>query len=180
MAPTNSKTLSNSICRMKKFKFSFEQVKIARHLLYWTALIIPLAVCIGSFVALFLWVLEIVTATRSSHLWLIFFLPFAGVLIAFIYKKYGKNADAGNNLILDEIHKPGGGIPTRMVPFVLISTVVTHLFGGSAGREGTAVQMGGSLASLFSRLYRLRQEDKRILLMCGMAAGFGAVFGTPV
>src|SRR5438309_9916700 len=117
MAPTNSNTSFNSICRMKNLKFSFEQVKIAKHLLYWTGLIIPLSVCVGSFVAFFLWVLEIVTETRWSHLWLIFFLPFAGVLIAFIYKKYGKNADGGNNLILDEIHKPGGGIPTRMIPF---------------------------------------------------------------
>lgn len=165
---------------MKKYKFSFEQVKIARHLLYWTALIIPLSIAVGSSVALFLWIMEIAAAARWSHLWLIFFLPLAGVIITFIYKQYGKNSDAGNNLIMDEIHKPGGGIPSRMAPLVLISTVITHLFGGSAGREGTAVQVGGSLASFFSKLYNLKQEDKRILLMCGMAAGFGAVFGTPV
>jgi H+/Cl- antiporter ClcA len=67
-----------------------------------------------------------------------------------------------------------------MTPFILISTVITHLFGGSAGREGTAVQMGGSISSLFARWYRLRSEDKRILLLTGMSAGFGAVFGTPV
>lgn len=93
--------------------------------------------------------MEIAAAARWSHLWLIFFLPLAGVIITFIYKQYGKNSDAGNNLIMDEIHKPGGGIPSRMAPLVLISTVITHLFGGSAGREGTAVQVGGSLASLF-------------------------------
>ncbi len=163
-----------------RFLYSFEQVKIAKHLLYWTALIIPVSIAIGSLVALFLWIMDIAASTRWAHLWLIFFLPLAGVLITFIYKKYGKNSDAGNNLIMDEIHKPGGGIPARMAPLVLISTVITHLFGGSAGREGTAVQMGGSVASLFSRWYKINQEDKRILLMCGMAAGFGAVFGTPV
>lgn len=165
---------------MQNPRYSFEQVKIATHLLYWTALIIPLSIAVGSLVALFLWIMEIAAATRWAHLWLIFFLPLAGVLITFLYKQYGKNSDAGNNLIMDEIHKPGGGIPTRMTPLVLISTVITHLFGGSAGREGTAVQMGGSLASFFSNLYKLKEKDKRILLMCGMAAGFGAVFGTPV
>lgn len=165
---------------MQNPRYSFEQVKIATHLLYWTALIIPLSIAVGSLVALFLWIMEIAAATRWAHLWLIFFLPLAGVLITFLYKQYGKNSDAGNNLIVDEIHKPGGGVPTRMTPLVLISTVITHLFGGSAGREGTAVQMGGSLASFFSNLYKLKEKDKRILLMCGMAAGFGAVFGTPV
>src|SRR4051794_31903004 len=165
---------------MNKYRYSFEQVKIARHLLYWTALIVPVSIVTGSLVALFLWLLDWATATRWQHLWLIFLLPFAGLLITFLYKTYGKNAEAGNNLIMDEIHKPGGGIPFRMAPLVLFSTIVTHLFGGSAGREGTAVQMGGSIASLFSGWYRLKHRDKRILLMCGMAAGFGAVFGTPI
>lgn len=167
---------------MKKEKYIYtpEQLYIAKNLLYWTALIIPVSIAVGSLVALFLWMLETVSATRWSHLWLIFFLPLAGVLISFVYRKYGKNSDAGNNLIMDEIHKPGGGIPFRMAPLVLISTVITHLFGGSAGREGTAVQIGGSFASFFSKLYKLNEENNRILLMCGMAAGFGAVFGTPV
>jgi len=165
---------------MDKFRYSFEQVKIAQHLLYWTLLIVPISIVTGSLVALFLWLLDIATATRWQHLWLIFLLPLAGLFITFLYKKYGKNADAGNNLIMDEIHKPGGGIPTRMAPLVLFATIITHLFGGSAGREGTAVQMGGSIASLFSKWYQLKHRDKRILLMCGMAAGFGAVFGTPI
>lgn len=181
MAPTNSNNITQqSICRMNKPKYYFEQVKIAKHLFYWTLLIIPLSITVGSLVALFLWALEIASATRWAHLWLIFFLPVAGVFITFLYRKYGKNSDAGNNLIMEEIHKPGGGVPTRMTPLVMISTVITHLFGGSAGREGTAVQMGGSMAALFSKWYKLKPEDKRILLMCGMAAGFGAVFGTPV
>ncbi|MGC4037740.1 MAG: voltage-gated chloride channel family protein [Chitinophagaceae bacterium] len=165
---------------MNKSKYSFEQVKIARHLVYWTLLIVPVAIVTGSLVALFLWLLDLATATRWHHLWLIFLLPLAGILITFLYKFYGKNSDAGNNLIMDEIHKPGGGIPLRMAPFVLVSTIITHLFGGSAGREGTAVQMGGSISFLFSGWYKVSQREKRILLLCGMAAGFGAVFGTPV
>lgn len=165
---------------MHKYKNSFEQIKIARHLLYWSALVIPVSFVTGSLVALFLWLLDLATVTRWNHLWLIFLLPLAGILISYLYRTYGKNADAGNNLIMDEIHKPGGGVPARMTPFVLFSTIVTHLFGGSAGREGTAVQMGGSISSLFSKWYKLKHSDKRLLLMCGMAAGFGAVFGTPI
>lgn len=164
----------------KQLPYSFDQINIFRLLLRWTVLVAPLSVTVGSLVALFLWLLEVATALRWAHLWLIFFLPLAGIVISVLYKTYGKNAEAGNNLIMDEIHKPGGGIPTRMAPFVLGATIFTHLFGGSAGREGTAVQMGGSTASLFSRWYNLRSDDKRVLLMCGMAAGFGAVFGTPV
>lgn len=165
---------------MNRYKYSFEQIKIARQLLYWTALIIPVSVMTGSLVALFLWLLEIVTALRWNNLWLIFLLPLIGVIITALYRYYGKNTAAGNDLIIDEIHKPGGGIPARMTPLVLISTVITHLFGGSAGREGTAIQMGGSMSALFSRWYKLKHNDKRMLLMCGMAAGFGAVFGTPI
>ena len=165
---------------MNKLRSSFEQIKIARLLGYWTLLIVPVALVTGSLVALFLWLLDLVTTTRWQHTWIIFLLPLAGLLISFLYRTYGKNSEAGNNLIMDEIHKPGGGIPFRMAPLVLFSTIVTHLFGGSAGREGTAVQMGGSISSLFSKLYKLKHREKRILLMCGMAAGFGAVFGTPI
>jgi H+/Cl- antiporter ClcA len=165
---------------MNKYSYSFEQVKIATHLMYWTLLIVPVSVAVGSLVALFLWLLDIATAARWQNLWLVFLLPLAGLLITFLYKTVGRNVEAGSNLIMDEIHEPGGGIPFRMTPLVLFSTIITHLFGGSAGREGTAVQMGGSIASLFSKWYKLKHRDKRILLMGGMAAGFGAVFGTPV
>jgi H+/Cl- antiporter ClcA len=113
-------------------------------------------------------------------MWLIFLLPLAGIFISWLYQFAGKNTDAGSNLIMNEIHQPGGGVPARLTPLILFTTVITHLFGGSAGREGTAVQMGGSIAALFSRWYKLHHERKRILLMCGMAAGFSAVFGTPV
>ena len=131
-------------------------------------------------VALFLWLLDVVTKIRWQHEWLIFLLPIAGVAIIALYRFKGKNSEAGNNLIIDEIHKPGGGIPTRMAPFILLTTIVTHLFGGSAGREGTAIQMGGSMAHFIARKLKLNQHDVRILLMSGIAGGFAAVFGTPI
>ena len=165
---------------MNKTKYALEQFYIAKNLFRWTLLIFPVAISVGLLVALFLWLLDIATATRWQNMWLIFLLPFAGIIISWLYRYYGKNSDAGNNLIMDEIHKPGGGIPARMTPLILFTTVLTHVTGGSAGREGTAVQMGGSISALFSRWFKLHHERKRILLMCGMSAGFGAVFGTPV
>ncbi|AHF14455.1 voltage-gated chloride channel family protein [Niabella soli] len=162
------------------YRLKTDQGKIFKQLVYWTARIIPVSVVTGSLVALFLWLLEWATETRWAHLWIIFLLPVAGVGIYLLYRFFGKDAEAGNNLIMDEIHEPGGGVPIQMTPLVLVSTVVTHLFGGSAGREGTAVQMGGSIAALFSKWYQLAKEERSVLLLCGMAAGFGAVFGTPV
>ncbi|MBS1563568.1 MAG: voltage-gated chloride channel family protein [Bacteroidetes bacterium] len=150
------------------------------YLLKWTLLALPVAALAGSLVALFLWLLDLATQTRYQQGWLLFLLPLAGVLIYFLYRIAGKNAEKGNNLIMDEIHEPGGGVPFRMTPLVLVTTIITHLFGGSAGREGTAVQMGGSLAALLARWFRLEPQDTRVILMMGIAGGFGAVFGTPV
>ncbi|ANI88952.1 voltage-gated chloride channel protein [Arachidicoccus ginsenosidimutans] len=165
---------------MKKIRTSFEHFFITKHLLKWAIISIPVAAVIGSIVALFLWLLERATEIRWQHSWLLFLLPLAGIFIYFSYKWSGKNAEGGNNLIVDEIHKPGGGVPFRMAPLVLATTVITHFFGGSAGREGTAIQIGGSIASFFARKFNLSKDDIRILLMMGIAAGFGSVFGTPL
>lgn len=151
-----------------------------RQLTRWGMLSVPVAFLTGTLVAGFLWILDWLTSFRMNHPWLLMALPMAGILIYFLYKWSGKKVDAGNNLIIEEIHQPGAGVPVRMAPLVLITTWITHLFGGSAGREGTAVQMGGSMAAWVARLLRLSEEDTRVLLMCGVAAGFGAVFGTPV
>jgi len=143
-------------------------------------MVIPLGILVGTAVAFFLWSLDIVTQTRFEHPWLLYLLPLAGVLIGYIYHRWGKAVEGGNNLIMEQIHEPGGGVPARMAPLVLLGTLVTHLFGGSAGREGTAVQMGGSIAGTWARYLKLGHAELRILLMAGIAAGFGAVFGTPL
>ncbi len=155
-------------------------MRTSTYLIRWVIFVIPVAALVGSLVALFLWMLDVVTAFRLSHTWLLFFLPLAGVFIWWIYRICGKDAEKGTNLVLDEIHQPGAGVPLRMAPLVLAGTVITHLFGGSAGREGTAVQMGGSIAGRLSRWFRLDAGDTGVLLTTGIAAGFGAVFGTPV
>lgn len=146
----------------------------------WAMLVTPMAAAVGSACALFLWALDQATRLRFQYPWLLFGLPLAGAAIGLLYHWKGRSAEGGNNLIIEQIHEPGAGAPLRMAPLILVSTVVTHLFGGSAGREGTAVQLGGSLASSVGRMFRLGPADVRVMLMAGIAAGFGAVFGTPV
>ncbi|QNF34017.1 voltage-gated chloride channel family protein [Adhaeribacter swui] len=165
---------------MPRFFSNLQQASIFKHLLKWTLLALPIAAGVGSLVALFLWLLDVATQYRFQHPNLLYLLPVAGVFIYALYKYLGKNAEAGNNLILDHIHEPGAGIPLRMAPLVLVTTIITHLFGGSAGREGTAVQIGGSISYYLGQKLKLSSADISIMLLCGMAAGFGAVFGTPV
>jgi len=159
------------------FHHRFQQL---RSIFKWMILVLPMAAVVGSLCALFLWSLDRATEARFDCPWLIFLMPVAGFLMVLAYQRFGRGAEGGNNLIVDQIHEPGGGVPLRMAPFILVSTVLTHLVGGSAGREGTAVQLGGSIASAFAKLFRLSHAEVRILLMAGIAAGFGAVFGTPI
>ena len=142
-------------------------------------LIIPLAIAIGSMVALFLVLLHLAIQWRFDQPWLLYLLPIAGLAIHYLYQGVGRSSERGNNLILEEIHRPAAGVPGLMAPIILLATVITHFFGGSAGREGTAVQIGGSIAAKFGQQFNLNRQQKRTLLTCGMAAGFGAVFGTP-
>lgn len=167
---------------MKPFKLLQLLQPFLNHLRFltkWFFLVLPVAFLSGTASAFFLKALDWATQTRWQNGWLIYFLPLAGVLIIFVYNRFGGNTAKGNNLLIDEIHKPGGGISWRMAPLVFLTSVVTHLFGGSAGREGTAVQMGGSMASFTGKILKLNAVDTRILLTTGIAAGFGSIFGTP-
>ncbi|WP_031360381.1 voltage-gated chloride channel family protein [Caballeronia sordidicola] len=164
---------------MKRLK-SVEQIAMVPYLARWLLLSSVLGALAGSASALFLFALDRATDTRVDHPWLVWLLPFAGFLTGWIYHRIGKSVEGGNNLLIDEIHDPQKIVPKRMAPLVLVATVITHLFGGSAGREGTAVQMGGALADRVTHLFDLGREDRRILLMAGIAAGFSSVFGTPL
>lgn len=146
----------------------------------WLAVLIPMAAAIGSASAFFLWSLDALTRVRFSNPWLLWLLPLSGLAVGWLYHRHGKSSAAGNNLLIDEIHQPGAGVPLRMAPLVLVGTLATHLFGGSAGREGTALQMGGSIAGAFARFLKLDAGSVRLLLMAGVAAGFGSIFGTPI
>lgn len=149
-------------------------------ILMWTALASIIGAFAGTASAGFLVALDFITKTRTENPWLLFLLPPSGILIAYLYSRHGKGTDAGNNLIIDEIHNPKKVIPLRMTPLALMSTLLTHLFGGSAGREGTAVQMGASLADQLTPLLKFDDTKRRILLMAGISAGFSSVFGTPL
>ncbi len=146
----------------------------------WLLICSIIGVCIGSASAGFLKSLDWATNFRENHLWLIALLPIVGFLIGLLYHYYGKDVEGGNNLLIDQIHEPKQIIPFRMAPFVYIGTIVTHFFGGSAGREGTALQMAAAIADQFSRPFRLSINDRQILIIAAVSAGFGSVFGTPI
>ncbi len=161
-----------------------------RHAARWLFLSILVGIFAGSASAILLIMLNWATDTREAHRWIIALLPLAGLLVGILYHSFGRSVEAGNNLILEEIHaeieSPPTTIPFRMTPLILLGTGITHLFGGSAGREGTALQTGASLADqiavLLARFPRLTLSyaDRKILLMTGISAGFGSVFGTPL
>ncbi|RZK54646.1 MAG: chloride channel protein, partial [Hymenobacter sp.] len=146
--------------------------------LRWLGLAALVGALAGTASAGFLVALEWVTAWRGTHPWALALLPVGGLLVGLAYHYFGNRVVKGNNLILDEIHAPSETIPLRLVPLVLGGTLVTHLLGGSAGREGTAVQMGAALADQLARW--LPRRERRLLLIAGMSAGFASVFGTPL
>ena len=146
----------------------------------WAALATLIAALAGSASAFFLWALDWATHTREANRWLVGGLPVAGFAVGWLYLKFGQHVEAGNNLLIDEIHDPKKVVPLRMAPLVLGGTVISHLFGASVGREGTAVQMGGALADQLTHFFKLPHEDRRMVLMAGISAGFASVFGTPL
>ena len=151
-----------------------------RYLLRWMAISLVVGLFAGSASALLLLSLDWATTTRESHRWLIALLPLAGLGVGLLYEYFGKSVERGNNLLLEEIHSPKAVIPFRMTPLILLGTFLSHLCGASAGREGTALQTGASLADQLTRPLKLSSRDRRILLMAGISAGFASVFGTPL
>ncbi|CAJ0788161.1 Chloride/fluoride channel protein [Ralstonia condita] len=165
---------------MKNTNTRPEALLMLGYLLRWLPLGSLVGVLAGVGSAVLLLALEWATDTRTAHPWLLWLLPLAGLSVGLLYHYTGRAVEGGNNLLIDEIHDPKRVVPKRMAPLILLGTVVTHLFGGSAGREGTAVQMGGSFADYLTRLFSLDASDRRILLMSGISAGFASVFGTPL
>ncbi|MGN1206126.1 MAG: chloride channel protein [Eubacterium sp.] len=145
----------------------------------WAILAVATGFIIGGFSTLFASCLRFVTDFRTQHPWFIFFLPLAGLFIVFLYNIFHYKNDKGTNMVLSTIHAETE-LPFKMAPLIFISTVITHLFGGSAGREGAALQLGGSIGNQLGRFFHLDDRDSRILVMCGMSAAFSAIFGTPI
>ena len=146
----------------------------------WSLIAILVGVAAGAFSTAFGHCINFVTTFRTNHLWAIFFLPFAGMLIIYLYKVCDYEKNKGTDQVFLTVHAEKKDIPFRMAPLIFISTVLTHLCGGSAGREGAALQMGGSIGSTIGRILHLDEKDRIVLVMCGMSAAFAAVFGTPM
>lgn len=153
---------------------------IISYFLKWIALSLLIGISVGAASALFLITLNWCTEYREANTAIIWLLPLAGFLIGASYYYWGKSVVKGNNQIIDEYHKPEKIIPFKMAPLVLLGTLGTHLFGGSAGREGTAVQIGAAIADQCSRFVKLDSLDRKLFLVMGISAGFAAVFGTPL
>lgn len=168
------------LSKIKHYLLSFEQVSFLLFVIKWLFLCTMIGILGGAASALLLISLEWATNTREANLWLIALLPLGGLVIGLVYHYYGENVVKGNNQLLEEFNSPSKIIPFRMAPLVLFGTIATHLFGGSAGREGTAVQMGGAIADRFTYIFKLKSVDRRTLLVTGVSAGFAAVFGTPL
>ena len=157
----------------------FEKV-ILEYFLKWILVTSIIGAFIGSASALLLFSLNWATDYRENHIWIISLLPFAGLIIGLIYHYLAGTAARGNNFLIEEIHSSHNIIPFKMAPLVYIGTVLTHLFGGSAGREGTGVQMGGAIADFMSRIFRMHPYDRKVMIQIGIGAGFASVFGTPL
>ena len=144
----------------------------------WIFLAIITGLIVGGSSSVFAGCVREATAFRNSHLWIFMLLPVSGVLIVFMYRKMGRD-DRGTNQVLSTI-KSKDDVPLRSAPLIFVSTILTHLTGGSAGREGAAIQFGGSIGNQIGRIIKLDEADHHVIIMCGMSAAFAAVFGTPM
>lgn len=150
-----------------------------RVLLRWVILGCMTGAIVGAIGAMFSKAISMATAFRTSHDLIILGLPLAGLLIVFMYRLCKDYEDKGTNLVIKSIQE-GEHLPVMKAPLIFISTTLTHLFGGSTGRESAALQMGGSIGYNLGKLCRLKEGDVKIMTMCGMSAAFSALFGTPM
>ena len=148
------------------------------NLIKWLLLAVLTGLTVGFISSLFARALKFVTTYRTEHFWVFFLLPAAGLVIVFLYQKLGQD-DGGTNQVLSTIRSQDD-VPFHSAPLIFISTILTHFAGGSAGREGAAIQLGGSIGNGIGKLFHFDDKDKHIMIMCGMSACFSALFGTPM
>lgn len=169
---------------MEKNQLQFLSDKQSRNkllfVLKWFLISSIVGILVGSASAFFLVSLDWATNWREDNTWIIWLLPLGGLLIGLIYHYFGKEVVKGNNQIIEEYYHPMQVIPLKMAPLVLFGTIATHFFGGSAGREGTAVQMGAAISDQFALWFKMSKSERRMLLILGISAGFASVFGTPL
>lgn len=156
-----------------------ERGKKFLHFVKWVIVSGVIGVVVGLVGTAFAFGMEYVAEIRTEHPKLILGLPVAGLMIAFLYHIAHRDHDKGTNGVLAAVRSEEL-LPGRMAPLIFVSTILTHLFGGSSGREGAALQMGGSIGNWFGKLFRMNKADEKTIIMCGMSACFAALFGTPM
>ncbi len=164
-------------------EYALSQIKKSKEytiaLIKWIVLAVATGLFVGAFATLFAKCMNAVTGFRAENNWIVCLLPIAGILIVCLYRITDTANDKGTNLVISSISS-GDDVPLKMAPLIFLSTVITHLFGGSAGREGAALQLGGSLGNFLGKIVKLNDRDKKVIIMCGMSAAFSALFGTPM
>ncbi|SDH30411.1 H+/Cl-antiporter ClcA [Pseudobutyrivibrio sp. 49] len=145
----------------------------------WTVASVLVGLFVGAFASAFGLSMRFVIQTREANPWIIYLLPVGAVFITFMYKTILKENDSGTNTVIAAIQSDKK-LPFRLAPLIFVATCITHLIGGSAGREGAALQMGGAIGNGIGRAFRLNSTDKKTMIMCGMSAAFSALFGTPM
>lgn len=160
-------------------RISKKYLSLPRHYIKWTIISVLIGISSGLIGSGFHKLLDLVTQKRVESSNIIYFIPLAGLFIVFIYRALRQGDNHGTNDIMNAV-KSGNPVTALFVPLIFISTVITHLFGGSAGREGAALQMGGSIGSVTGRILKLRESDMRTAILCGMSSTFTALFGTPI
>ena len=165
---------------MEKIKYlTTKTVEYIKPFLKWLFFAVIMGAIGGVIGAVFHKCLEIVTETREKNLWLILLLPVAGLLITGLYHPFRNKGKLNTNRILDAV-ETDERVPLTLSPLIFVSTLITHLFGGSAGREGAALQLGGSIGYNVGKLFRLGKADRHIIVMVGMSSFFAAMFGAPL
>lgn len=149
-------------------------------LLKWMILSVVVGGAIGVIASVFSYAVAYATQFREEHVWVLFCMPLGGLLIMFLYKILGQEKNSGTNMVLAVVRSNNKDVPGRVAPLILVSTVVTHLVGGSSGREGAALQFGASVGDWFGQKIHLHESDKKILMLASMSAAFSALFGTPM
>lgn len=168
-----------------------EGKKIWEHFLVflkWVGLALLLGAALGLVATGFYYALDYVTGVRAEHSSIIWFLPLGGLVIVLIYKIFDKkdkkgkavaSSEKGTNMALAAVNSDEE-IPARTAPLIFVTSIISHLFGASVGREGAALQMGASLGSAFAKLFKFNENDKKIMIMAGMSAAFSGIFGAPL
>ena len=164
------KVLSHDAVRVRQYAFSFVK---------WILFAALTGVLGGGIGTAFRYTINYVTDLRTDTPWLYCLLPLGGLVIAFLYRVTKLSGHADTNLIINSV-RTDGKLPVLLAPVIFVSTAITHLFGGSAGREGAALQLGGTIGSFIGRIFRFDERDMHMAIMCGMSGLFSALFGTPV